>query len=245
MINFDSIMASASASVVFFVWAPDRTLSGPVDLPTMIGLVRAERVTRETWIFVNRSGVWQRASEVPDLRWAFEAKPPQPAGQAPNRLGFDPSQLHHLKLFAGMTQEQLDRFLHFVEVQRVPQWSTIVKQGDRGDAMYVILDGELTVRMNVIGKETTQTTLATLGAGDFFGDIALFDDGPRSADVVASAGSTLLRISAGAFDEMSRRAPDVATPFLRALGKTLTARIRAGNKHIGEAVMMSRALENH
>jgi CRP/FNR family transcriptional regulator, cyclic AMP receptor protein len=236
-------MASASSNAVFFIWAPDRTLSGPVDLPALINEVRAGRVSAETWIFANRSGVWLRGSEVPDLRRVFQVRPPQPAGEAIDRLGLDPSLLGHLKLFAGMTPEQLERFLEFVEVQRVPLWSTIVKQGDRGDAMYVILEGELTVRMNVVGKETTQTTLATLGAGDFFGDIALFDDGPRSADVVAGAGSILLKISAAAFDEMSRHAPEVATPFLRALGKTLTARIRAGNKHLGEAVMMSRALQ--
>ena len=48
--------------------------------------------------------------------------------------------------------------------------------------MYVILEGELSVRMNVGGLETQ---LATLAVGDFFGDFALFDHGPRSASVVA------------------------------------------------------------
>ena len=66
---------------------------------------------------------------------------------------------------------------------------------------------------------------------------------PRSADVVASAPSLRLRISATAFDEMSREAPDLTTPFLRALGQTLTVRIRASNKHHGESVMMANALK--
>jgi signal-transduction protein with cAMP-binding, CBS, and nucleotidyltransferase domain len=213
-----------------------------MDLPTLVGQVRGQRVTPETWVFINKAGVWQRAMEVPELQWFFQVKQPGGgSGSNQNPLGLDFGVLRRLKLFSGMTDEQLDRFTQYAEIQKVPLSATIVKQGDRGDAMYVILEGELSVRMNIGSQQ--ETTLATLRPGDFFGDIALFDHGPRSADVVATSGSSLLRISAKAFDDMSREAPELATPFLRALGKTLTARIRAGNKHHGESVMMSRSLQ--
>ena len=136
-----------------------------------------------------------------------------------------------------MTDEQLERFLEFVEVMRVPNWATIVKQGDHGDAMYLVVEGELSVRMKSAGAETI---LAKLSIGDFFGDISLFDHGPRSADVVADTSSILLKISAASFAELGRTAPDLATPFLMAIGRTLTARIRAGNKHYAEAVQFAR-----
>jgi CRP-like cAMP-binding protein len=236
-------MASSSKDASFIIWNSDKTTSAPVDLPTLISWARDERVSPGTWVFVDKMGVWQRAVDVPELQWFFQMKPRRPGAEADpleNPIGFDSRVLHRLKLFAGMTDEQLERFSEFMEIQKVSLGSTIVKQGDCGDAMYLILQGELSVRLRVPGSVTT---LATLGVGDFFGDIALFDHGPRSADVVASAASLLLRISAAAFDEMSREAPDLATPFLRALGKTLTARIRASNKHHGEAVMMSRALQ--
>jgi len=106
--------------------------------------------------------------------------------------------------------------------------------------MYFILEGELRVRINVMGKETI---LATLGAGDFFGDIALFDQGPRSADVVANANSVVVKISARAFNELAKAAPEIATPFLLAIGRTLTARIRADNKRYGDSVKFSHAAE--
>jgi CRP-like cAMP-binding protein len=106
--------------------------------------------------------------------------------------------------------------------------------------MYFILEGELRVRINVMGKETI---LATLGAGEFFGDIALFDHGPRSADVLANTDSVVVKISSAAVDELSKTAPELATPFLRAIGKTLTARIRADNKRYGDSVKFSRAVE--
>jgi CRP-like cAMP-binding protein len=96
------------------------------------------------------------------------------------------------------------------------------------------------VRLNVGGLETE---LATLGMGDFFGDFALFDHGPRSASVVARTSCLLLKISVEAFERLSHDATDLATPFLRAIAKTLAARIRAANKHRGETVKFSYALE--
>jgi len=92
-----------------------------------------------------------------------------------------------------------------------------------------VMAGELRARVVVNGRETI---LATFGPGDFFGDIALFDHGPRSADVVANVDSTLLKITATAFDRLTREAPALATPFLQATARTLSARIRADNKKI-------------
>ena len=106
--------------------------------------------------------------------------------------------------------------------------------------MYFILDGELRVRINLMGKESI---LATLGAGDFFGDVSLFDHGPRSADVVANTDSTVVRVSAAGFDTLAKEAPEIATPFLRAVGRTLSARIRTDNKRFGDSVKFARASE--
>ena len=85
--------------------------------------------------------------------------------------------------------------------------------------------------------------LATLSAGDFFGDMSLFDHGPRSADVVAETSGRLLKVSATAFDRLAKEAPELATPFLMALGKTLVSRIRAENKHHFESARLARTLE--
>src|SRR5205085_3385202 len=137
------------------------------------------------------------------------------------------------KILGCFSDEQLERFSQFIELEKVAPGTVIVKQGDQDEAMYLALEGELSVKMNVIGEGTT---LMTLGAGDFFGDISLFDHGPRSADVVANADSLLLKISSEAFDAMAKAAPELATPFLRAVSQTLSARIRADNKRLGDSV---------
>jgi hypothetical protein len=234
-------MAAIATETGFIVWGLDHAAYGPVELPTLVSWVKDERVTTDTWIYAATNSSWQRASDVPELQMFFRSRPggaqASMAGVTTPR-GFDPRALRRIKILGGMTDDQLERFSQFVEAEKVPQWSVIVKQGDPGDSMYLILEGELRARINVMGNETI---LATLSAGEFFGDISLFDHGPRSADVVANTDSLVVKITAVAFDRLAEEAPEIATPFLRAVGRTLSARIRTDNKRYGDSVKFSRA----
>jgi CRP/FNR family cyclic AMP-dependent transcriptional regulator len=222
----------ASSETGFIVWGVDKTAYGPVELPTLVSWVKDERVTSDTWVYAANQATWRKATEVPELQMFF--RPKNSAVSAVETVtGVDPRALRRVKILGGMSDEQLQRFADFMEVEKVPQWSVIVKQGDPGDTMYLILQGELRVRMNDLGKETI---LATLGPGEFFGDISLFDHGPRSADVVANADSIVLKISSSSIEQLSKAAPELATPFLRNIGQTLSARIRADNKRLRDTV---------
>jgi len=234
-------MAAVSTDTGFIVWGIDQTAYGPVELPTLVNWVKDERVTPDTWIYAAQNASWQKAAAVPELQMFFRSNgggSPADAAVVSSPRGIDPRALRRIKILAGMTDDQLERFAQFVEVEKVPQWAVVVKQGDPGEAMYFILAGELRVRINVMGSETI---LATLTAGDFFGDVSLFDHGPRSADVIANTDSTVVKISAVAFDELAKAAPEIATPFLRAVGRTLSARIRTDNKRYGDSVKFARA----
>jgi hypothetical protein len=235
-------MASVAATTDFIVWGIDQTPYGPVELPTLVSWVKDERVTADTWIYVGKTNSWHKAPEVTELQMFFRnGRNHGPAGAALSAVsGVDPRALRRVKILAGMSDEQLERFANSMEVQKVPQFSVIVKQGERGDTMFLILQGELRVRIHVAGKETILTTLT---AGEFFGDISLFDQGPRSADVVANTESLVLRVSSSAIEQLAKDAPEIATPFLLAIGKTLTARIRADNKRYGDSVKFARAAE--
>ena len=232
-------MASVATETGFIVWVIDQTAYGPVELPELVAWVKDERVLADTWIYAAKNGSWQKASDLPELQMFFKSRR---AAVAPDAMtsarGLDSRALRRIKILAEMSDEQLDRFAQFVEVEKVPQWAVIVKQGDPGNSMYFILAGELRARINVLGQESI---LATFSAGDFFGDVSLFDHGPRSADVVANADSTLVKIDAAAFDKLAKEAPEIATPFLRAVGRTLSARIRTDNKRYGDSVKFTRA----
>jgi Cyclic nucleotide-binding domain len=234
-------MGASAANFAFIVWGADQAAYGPVELPTLVAWVKDERVTADSWVFALQRGSWARASEMAELQMFFGGKSRAVAGEAPasGETGFNPRMLRRIKILGGLAEDQLERFAAFAEVQRVPQWATIVKQGDHGDAMFLILEGELRVRMEVGGKETI---LTTLGPGDFFGDISLLDQGPRSADVVANMDSLVVKLTAAGFEKLAVQAPDIATPFLLAVGKTLTARIRADNKRFGDSVKFRAAM---
>ena len=234
-------MSSDSSPSGFRVWASDDVVYGPVELPVLVDWVGDERILRSTWIFSEASQSWSRAEEVPELQALFgdgSEAPPGPAEASPLIPGIKPGSLRRVKIFAGMNDTQLGRFAQLMEVVKVASFKEIVKQGGPGDAMYAVLDGELRARLLSGGRETT---LATFQPGDVFGEITLFDDGPRSADVLANVDSTLLRISSARFDELCAKHPDLATPLLLALGRTLTGRIRNDNKRLGELVTLARA----
>jgi hypothetical protein len=220
----------------FFIWGLDQSAYGPVELPTLVSWIKDERVFADTWIFVGRDVNWRRAADIPELQMFFPRKADAPAVNA--SASIKPGALRRVKILAGFNDAQLEHFAQFTELKRVLQWTIVVKQGEQGDTMYLILEGELRARLMVGGKETI---LATLGPGDFFGDMALFDHGPRSADVVANVDSTVLKISATDFAKLTDEAPDLAAPFLLAASKTLAARIRADNKRLRESVSFSSA----
>jgi hypothetical protein len=225
-------MATSSLSNDFIVWGLDQTAYGPVELPMLVGWVKEERVLADTWIFTCKSSSWQRAQEIPELSMFF-GQPPVAA-----KPGVSARQLRRVKILATMTDEQLERFSRVVDVERIPQWTVVVKQGEHGDSMYLVLEGELRVRMEVMGKETI---LATLGPGDFFGDIAIFDLGPRAADVVANSDAVLVKVTSKSLDVLGKESPDLSAAFLKAVGRTLTARIRADNKRHSDSVKFNRA----
>lgn len=230
-------------SVLYNIWAADNNVYGPVELPTLINWVKDERVLAETWVFDCQNDRWRKAALLPELQLFFRKKSTtaSAAGGADffvNKAVIAPGMLRRVKALADLGDDQLERFIQFMEPQTVRQWAQIVKQGEADDGMYLVLEGELRVRLMIGGKETI---LATLAAGDCFGEIALFDQGPRSADVLANKDSVLLKISTEAFERLRREAPELSAPILFAISKTLAARIRADNKRIKDSVNFARA----
>src|SRR5947207_1986950 len=104
----------------------------------------------------------------------------------------------------------------------------IVRQGDEAADMFVIRDGEVEIsRQNGDGK----TVLATLGRGDFFGEMSLLESLPREADAIALTDTTLLVITQGGLLMRLRRDPTFALEMLHSLSgriRVMNARLDAG-----------------
>jgi CRP-like cAMP-binding protein len=210
----------------YYIWGIDDSPYGPVDLPMLLEWVSDGRVVADTWVYEKSAGNWGKASQFPELQPHFET--PRPSTSS---LGLTPGLLRRIKILSNLKDAQLAHLSDFMEHQDAPQHSVVFNHGDVGDAMFLVLAGELRAR-TMVGE--VESVLATFSAGDFFGDMALFDNGPRSADVVANVNSSLLRISAINFYRLIREAPALATPFLQATARTLASRIRADNRKLSQ-----------
>jgi len=147
------------------------------------------------------------------------------------------ARLQSLPLFAEFTVTELEAFISLVECQTFPAGAAIVHQDDPGEAMFIILSGKASVRHRA-GDQSLE--LALLQTGDFFGELALVDEGPRSADVVAvepvetvSVPQAMIRALAGVY-------PSAAFKLLVAVGRVLVARLRACNKKYVDSLLMAR-----
>ncbi|MSR43505.1 MAG: cyclic nucleotide-binding domain-containing protein [Pedosphaera sp.] len=226
------------------IWAVDDVVYGPVDHAVVVGWIVDQRVLPDTWVFVEKDKVWKAAGEAPEFKKHFaeaEGRPPAPAAEAnPLIAGIKPGALRKISILNELSDQQLGRFAQFMEVQYVGQHDVLLRQGEPGDAMYLVLEGLVRVRTIIGDKENT---LVYLKAGDFFGEISIFDHGPRSADVVANQYTVLLKISAQSFQKLTEEFPELATPFLVAMCKTLVHRIREDNHRHYDFIHFKRAAE--
>ena len=136
----------------------------------------------------------------------------------PYRMGADwVPVLKQLPLFQGVSGRHLRRIP--ARSKRFPAGTGIVRAGEPGNAFYVILDG--TVRVDPpTGRPVT------LKAGDSFGEMALLDGAPRTADITAVDEVLVMTIGRTAFAKLLRREPQIAQGLLR----TLAARLRAAQQ---------------
>lgn len=103
-------------------------------------------------------------------------------------------------------------------VMTFAEGDTIFTEGDLGTEMYIIQEGEVEI-VKRLGHESH--VLSTLEKGDFFGEMAVVENIPRSADAVAKTQVRVVAINGSAFDEMLRRNPEIAIRIIRKYIKRL------------------------
>lgn len=142
--------------------------------------------------------------------------------------------LQGLPLFAEFTDAEMEGAIDLIDKVQYAPGECIVKQDERGDCMYVLVEGSARVVHRRNGKEFE---LAVLKVGDFFGELALVDSGPRSADVETLTTCTMLRVEHGALRAIAGVYPSAAFKLLIAVGRAMVQRMRAGNKKYIDSLM--------
>jgi CRP-like cAMP-binding protein len=122
-------------------------------------------------------------------------------------------------LFAQLSMGQLTRLTELARTHRHGKEHVIFNEGDEGTALYTIVKGR--VKISQSSPDGKERTLALLGPGDVFGELALLDGGPRSADAVIAEDAELLVIPRQDFLTFVMEQPQVAMSLLVVLSQRL------------------------
>ena len=134
--------------------------------------------------------------------------------------------LRSVPLFADLEQGELERFSLVAVPRSFPAATRVFHEGDHSDACYIVRSGSFRVTRE--HSDGRAITLATLGTGDIFGELAMLDGEVRSASVESLEDSELLALPAGEVRALLARHPDITVKLVAALVR----RLRSANERI-------------
>ena len=140
--------------------------------------------------------------------------------------------LKGLQFFRGLSQEQLEIVGEHVVGHVFEPGEVIFEEGDPGDSVYFIIDGELDVTMQSDWEE--EVKLATLGPGQSCGEISIIDDLPRSASVIAVTQSSVLSLNKKGFEQVLEEHPVIGVVLLKGLACFLCEHVRQSNESLSD-----------
>jgi CRP-like cAMP-binding protein len=136
-------------------------------------------------------------------------------------------QLRGVRFFSGLKPEALELIAKVSVEEQHPSGTKLFSHGDAGDRLYLILEGRVRISREVPGMG--EEALAVLGPGQVFGEMALLDESPRSADAIVHERCRLLALPKAAFDDLLFLHKDLAYEVLQSFVRLLTARLRETN----------------
>lgn len=122
--------------------------------------------------------------------------------------------LRRVPLFAGLSKRELEQLGSIADELDLPEGRTLIKEGTRGLEFFVLVEGAVRVVKN-------RRRVAALRDGDFFGEIALVVDVPRTSTVVAETPVRLLVLTKRDFQRLLREQPGIQRKVLEALAERL------------------------
>ena len=140
--------------------------------------------------------------------------------------------LKNVPMFASFPEESLRLLATLVTRKSVTRGTTIMVAGDPTDSLYIVISGRLKVMMS--DAEGKEVILAILGSGEFFGEMGLIDDSPRSASVLAIEPCELLSISKRDFKSCLAQNFEMAMAVM----KGLVRRLREADRKIGSLALL-------
>lgn len=144
--------------------------------------------------------------------------------------------LKKMNLFENLSGNELGKIENILRPQAFTKDAVIFKEGDPGDRCYVIAKGE--VRISKFIQNIGEEALAVLKPGEYFGEMALIDNYPRSAHAIAHTDVELLAINKPDLDKILIMDHEMGYKFMWAFTKTLSKRLRDMNERLAGVLAM-------
>jgi uncharacterized membrane protein len=141
--------------------------------------------------------------------------------------------LRSISLFEGLGEDDLLELARSLHQQYFEAGAMVLNQGDSGSSMYIVYSGDCNIHLP--GDASHRISLKDIARGEYFGELALFDEMPRSASVLATTDTVLLELPRSTLESFLARRPQVALVILR----TMSARLRETN-----TMLSARAAKN-
>ena len=138
--------------------------------------------------------------------------------------------LRQTPLFSGLDDDAADSLRSSLTEIRLDRGETLFREGDGGDRLYVVIDGK--IKLGRSSPDGRENLLAVLGPGQMFGELSLFDPGPRSATATAVTDVVMVSLGHEELNGWLTGHPDVA----RGLLNQLAARLRRTNDVVADLV---------
>ena len=133
-------------------------------------------------------------------------------------------QLRKVELFSGLKSDAVQLIAQVSSEESHALGTRLFRHGDAGDKLYLVLEGKVRISREVPGMG--EEALAVLGPGKVFGEMALLDESPRSADALVHERCRLLTISKDSFDDLLFLHKDLAYEVLWSIVAMLVGRLR-------------------
>jgi CRP-like cAMP-binding protein len=140
--------------------------------------------------------------------------------------------LRQVPLFSELNEQDVASLARLATRRRYPKDTVVFFEHEEGDFFFMILEGR--IKVTILGDDGREIILSMLGSGDFFGEMALLDNEPRSATAIAVEDSELLSLHRTDFQGVLGENPAITT----ALIKILTARLRKANHQISTLALL-------
>ncbi|MBU0495570.1 MAG: cyclic nucleotide-binding domain-containing protein [Chloroflexi bacterium] len=159
-----------------------------------------------------------------------------------------PKFLHEIPLFAGLSEDELELVEQVGQAERYSVGYVIFDEHSPGEAMYVIQRGQVDIQMTPPhGSDATDEprTIASLEAGDVFGEVALVDQGLRTARALCAKPTLLLVFGRKDVLRLAQDHPHIGYVLMRNVAEALAFKLRSTDLTLGYALALERQVEEY